>query len=97
MAAMAVGRGAVAPGVPRGEVAEQLVAAARDEGRFADVGRRITGGSHEARVLVLRDRKPSDEKFADVHAVGGPLVVVAVGAAHQEIASRNARERWRCG
>ena len=97
MTAVAVGGPALAPRVARGEVAEQLIAAAGDERRLADVGRWMPGRPDETRVLVLRDGKAADQELTDVDAMDRTFVLVGVGRAHQEVASRNARERRRCG
>ena len=95
MTAMAVGRRAIAPRVTRGQIAEQFIVLARDERRFSHLRRLVARRADEARVLVLGDWKATNEEFAEMHAVHGTLVLSGVGGSHEEVASRNPRERWR--
>ena len=97
MGAVAVRRRAIPPHVPTCEIAEKLIAACCDERRFAYLGLWITGRPDETRVFVLCDREAADQKLTHVHAMDGTFVLARVRRAHQEIASRNARERRRCG
>src|SRR5262249_22696747 len=69
MAAVAGRRLAALPGVGQRELAKDLVAAAEgDEGKIANRRRRMGGGAHEPRVLVVGDREAPDEELADVDA-----------------------------
>ena len=85
------------PLVGRGHVAEERLApAARDERQLAHPWRTVAGRAHEARVLVVGDRKTADEKLADEHPVHRTLVFLRIGRAHEEVAARNARDVRRC-
>ena len=97
MAAVAVGWRAIVPRVARRQIAEEFVAAGGDERWLADLRRGIAGRADEPGVLVLRDGKAADLKLADVHPMDRTFVLAGIGGAHQEVASRNARERRRCG
>ena len=93
MVAVAGGRLIAVPFVRRGHVTkERLASAARDERQLADGRRAVAGRAHEARVLVVGDRKAADEELADEDAVHRPLVLFHIGGAHEEIAARNSSD-----
>src|SRR5215510_2703421 len=60
--------------------------------KFPNAWCRMSRGADEVRVLVVGDRKPADEKFAQPHTMHRPLVRLAVGGAPEELARRNPRQ-----
>jgi hypothetical protein len=55
----------------------------------------VARGAHEPGVLIMRDRVPSEKKFADEHAMDRTLILLSIVGAHQKIARRNPRQAWR--
>src|SRR5262249_17822381 len=83
------------PGVRRGQLAELGVAIAdRHERQAANRWRWVAGCAHEARVLVVRDRRPADVELADEHAMDGSFIVLCVRRTHEEIARGYTRQLW---
>ena len=97
MTAMAGGRLVLFPHVRGRHLPEEAVAAAGGhERQAADRTRGLTGGAHEARVFIVRDRKAADEKLAHVDTMDRTFVFLGVRRAHEKFASGNARQIRRC-